>query len=182
MGCCSSSAPLGEQGTRPGSLKLEFLFLDESVCKPCGGTGQALDEALQIVAAPLEALGVTLEVERIHVATREDAIAHQLVASPTIRIDGVDIDPDTTQGECASCGEIAGGQTTVNCRTWHWKGKVYSSAPVGKIVESILNAATAGTRETSGCCADTVGGDAYALPENLDGFFRARDTGKARCC
>ena len=83
-------------------------------------------------------------------------------------------------GECASCGEIAGEQTTVTCRTWHWKGEVYSSAPVGKIVESILNAATAGTRETSACCSDT--GDAYALPENLDGFFRARDDGEARCC
>lgn len=177
MGCCSSSATTASTVNQPNVLKLDFLFLDESVCKPCGGTGQALDEAVALVAAPLDALGLTLEVNRIHVATREEAIAHRLETSPTIRINGVDIDPARTQGECGSCGDIAGGQTTVNCRTWHWRGEVFSSAPTGKIVEAIMAAAT-----TQPCCSQDDGQDAYALPDNLESFFEARDNGEQRCC
>ncbi len=182
MGCCSGSSARDTRADKQTTLKLDFLFLDESICKPCGGTGQALDEAVEIVAAPLAALGARLEVRRIHVATREDALAYQLETSPTIRINGVDIDPDQTQGECGSCGDIAGGETTVNCRTWHWKGQVYSAAPTGKIVEAILSAATAQSQDVSSCCADTYGRSTYTLPDNLESFFRARDKGEQRCC
>ena len=182
MGCCSGSTSMNTPKTGQNTLKLDFLYLDESVCKPCRGTGQALDEAVEIVAAPLAALGVTLEVERIHVATREDAIAHELSSSPTIRIDGVDIDRDTTQGACGDCSDLAGGQTTVNCRSWHWHGEDYSSAPTGKIVEAILSAATAQGRDASGCCADAGVPGNFVLPENLERFFRARDNNEKLCC
>lgn len=182
MTCCGTTASSDATETRPDILNLEFLFLDESVCKPCGGTGQALDEAVAVTAAPLAALGIALNVDRIHVATREAAIRYQLLTSPTIRLDGVDIDPELTEGECGSCGDIAGGQTTVNCRTWHWKGEVYSSAPTGKIVEAILNAATARNQASSGCCGATSEKEAYSLPGNLEGFFQARENGEHRCC
>ncbi len=177
MSCCSNSARIETNESNPEVLSLEFLFLDEDICKPCGGTGKALDEAVEIVAAPLQALGIALEVERIHVATREDAIAHKLITSPTIRINGQDIDLMTTQEECSTCSEIAGGKTTVDCRTWHWKGNVYSSAPTGKIVEAILSAAI------PGCNADTEDlHDSYELPENLNRFFRARSGDGACSC
>ena len=182
MGCCSTSATRNETVNKPSAIELEFLFLDESICKPCGGTRQALAEAVEVVAAPLAALGVALEIKKIHVASREDAIMHQLVTSPTIRINGVDIDPDQTQSECGSCGEIAGGQTTVNCRTWHWKGEVYSSAPSEKIVEAILKTATPCDQSLSGCCEETGKQAAYSLPNNLDGFFLARDNDEQICC
>ena len=62
MGCCSGSTSMNTPKTGQNTLKLDFLYLDESVCKPCRGTGQALDEAVEIVAAPLAALGVTLAI------------------------------------------------------------------------------------------------------------------------
>lgn len=181
MTCCVSSASPDIVQLDPTVLSLDFLFLDETVCKPCGSTGGALDEAVAIVARPLEALGTTLEIQKVHVANRQDAITHKLVTSPTIRINGIDIDPAVTQGECGSCGDIAGGTTTVNCRTWQWRGETYSSAPTGKIVEAILKEATRADRSV-GCCVEDGEGVAYTLPQNLEQFFQAREAGTPRCC
>ena len=146
---------------------------------------KGLDEAAAIVAEPLAAMGKSLEVHRVHVANRQDAIAHELVASPSIRLNGIDIDPAVTQGECGSCGDIAGGTTTVNCRTWRWGGETHSAAPTGLIVHAILAEATR-TAQPSPSCADTEaekeGRARYTLPQNLDRFFQARDAGESRCC
>ena len=185
MTCCTSSASPDTNHLEPDVLTLEFLFLDETVCKPCGSTGRALDEAVAIVAEPLAAMGKALEVQRVHVANRQDAIAHELVASPTIRLNGSDIDPAVTQGACGSCGDIAGGATTVNCRTWQWRGETHSAAPTGMIVHAILAKATK-TVQASSCCVETEAEKEargrYTLPQNLDRFFQARDAGEKRCC
>ncbi len=181
MTCCASTASPDTIQRDPTVLNLEFLFLDETVCKPCSSTGGALDAAVAIVAEPLAAIGKTMEVRRVHVANRLEAVAHKLVTSPTIRINGIDIDPAVTQGECGSCGDIAGGTTTVNCRTWQWRGETHSSAPTGKIVEAILIEATRIER-SAGCCAESDVGAAYTLPQNLEQFFQAREAGETRCC
>lgn len=182
VACCSTSPSAAAQGSDGGALNLQFLFLDENVCKPCGGTGRALDEAVRIVAEPLAALGVALDVRRVHVVTREDALAHQLSLSPTIRINGVDIDPDQTEGECGSCGEIVGGQTAVNCRTWRWRGEVFSAAPVGKIVAAILGAAARLVDGGASCRPKSSPQIDYVVPENLENFFKAGQAGDRLCC
>ncbi|MEL6478595.1 MAG: DUF2703 domain-containing protein [Pseudomonadota bacterium] len=168
--CCTETAANRD-------LTLEFLFLDQTICKPCSGTGRALDEAAEIVAAPLAALGTSLEIVRTHVATRSDAIAHRLEISPTLRIDGEDIDPARSEGVCGTCGDLAGGATTVTCRTWHWRGTEYPAAPTGLIVEAILKAAVAGTSPSAPEAEGT-----YTLPGNLDAFFDARREGRPACC
>lgn len=179
MTCCNETT---SQDSADRTLRLDFLFLDETVCKPCGATGTALDEAAALVAGPLAAMGLALDIRRIHVATRDDAVAHRLITSPTIRINGDDIDPAQAQGACGSCGALAGGTTTVDCRTWTWRGDVYPSAPTGMIVDAILTAAVVGRRAASACCAPTRVEPEYTLPENLDGFFQARERGEPRCC
>ena len=57
MTCCMNSISPDTNQLEPTVLKLDFLFLDETVCKPCGSTGRALDEAVAIVAEPLSAMG-----------------------------------------------------------------------------------------------------------------------------
>lgn len=166
----------------PIAVRMSFLFLDENLCRPCGGTGQALDEAARIVAAPLAAIGATLEIDRIHVSTLESAIAHRLTTSPTLRINGADIDPDPKEGACGDCGEIAGGRTTVHCRVWRWRGADHVAAPVGLIVEAILAAATRPAETAAVCDAPARSEAEYAPPENLVGFFQARDAGERLCC
>ena len=182
MTCCKNLASNEAPHTETKTLRLEFLFLDETVCKPCSGTGRALEEAIEIVAKPLESSGRSLEINRVHIATRQDAISNRLIMSPTIRINGVDIDPDQTQGACGSCGDIAGGRTTVDCRTWTWCGEVHTSAPTGKIVEAILRSAIMRTETMVDCRASKDQPGEFALSENLEAFFVARESGEARCC
>ncbi|MEM0923976.1 MAG: DUF2703 domain-containing protein [Pseudomonadota bacterium] len=157
-------------------LRLDFLFLDETICAPCTRTGRALDQATKIVAAPLAALGTRLEITRIHVASRAAAVERRLEISPTLRLDGSDIDPYRTQWKCVTCGGPAGGATTVNCRTWHWRSETYAAAPVGLLIEAILRAALDGPRKPE------MPKDTYALPGNLAAFFEARSSGRAACC
>ena len=182
MGCCSQSNANDNRNTGTSDLQVQFLFLDEDVCQPCSGTAQALDEAVQITSAPLAAMGVELKVTKTHVVDKEQAIAQKLLTSPTIRINGNDIDPAITEGECGTCGDLAGGKTTINCRTWEWRGEVYQNAPVGKIVEAIMDAAVSATKIQTACCSGEVVQDDYIIPENLEAFFVARYNNDKSCC
>lgn len=183
MDCCTQqSAGAGLSCADSGTLRIDFLFLDETVCNPCSGTGRALDEAIALTVAPLNAMGLELVLKRIHV--RDEAMARdfQLLVSPTIRVNGNDIDPARTVEACGTCGEIAGGQTTVTCRNWHWRGEVYKAAPAGRIVEAILQAGVSITSGDSSCCPNKDLDDAYALPKNLKGFFANRQGQGNTCC
>lgn len=157
------------------SLKVEFLFLDNNTCQPCSGTGRALEEAIEITAAPLAAMGVDLHLEKIHVVDKAIAQEHKFLTSPTIRINGHDIDPARTEELCSSCGDLTNGKTAVDCRNWHWRGTTHKSAPIGKIVEAIMAAAT---NNITALSADTSNADTYIIPENLESFFNARQSGK----
>ena len=181
MGCCDQSNSTNLK-TGTSDLLVQFLFLDENVCQPCSGTADALDEAVQITAASLAAMGVDLKVEKSHVIGKEEAIAQKLLTSPTIRINGTDIDPNLTEGECGTCGDLAGGTTTVNCRTWEWRGEVYQNAPIGKIVEAIMDAAVSANKTQSSCCSGETVEDDYVIPENLEAFFVARQNNEKSCC
>lgn len=182
MGCCGQTNTNDNKITGKSDLLVQFLFLDEDICKPCSGTAEALDEALEITSAPLAAMGVELKVEKVHVIDKEEAVLRKLLSSPTIRINGEDIDSALTEGECGTCGDLAGGKTTVNCRTWEWRGEVYQTAPVGKIVESIMDAAVSATKTQSACCSGEVTEDDYVIPENLEAFFVARQNNEKSCC
>ena len=182
MGCCNEAKSNVEMKNGTSDLLVEFLFLDEDVCQPCSGTARALEEAVQITSAPLVAMGLTLQISKIHIINQEKAITHKFLSSPTIRINGKDIDPARTEGECGSCGELAGGKTTVNCRNWDWRGEVYQNAPIGKIVEAILEAAVKATKTGIESGDSKVTDDHYVIPQNLEGFFQAREKNEKSCC
>ncbi len=121
-------------------------------------------------------MGVTLRVNKTHMVDRKTAIAHAFLSSPTIRVNGVDIDPARTEDDCPSCGTLTGDKVAVDCRTWHWRGEVYKAAPVGKILEEVL----AAHRAPDACCGSDT--PAYTLPDNLDGFFTARESNAKLGC
>ena len=181
MPCCDRANSRAETTSLPGELTLDFLFLDDTVCRPCTGTEAAINEAVDTTRAPLEALGLALKLRKIHVANKQEAITHRLQSSPTIRLEGVDIAPALQEADCGDCGALAGGETPVTCRTWPWQGTDHRSAPVGLIVNAIMRAAV----ERSGhddCCAPRAEEGDYELPDNLNRFFDAGDAGARRCC
>lgn len=88
-GCCGSTEQ--NQVEEKNKIIIDFLYLDLNVCNRCQGTDQGLEEAIEDVAKVLESAGVEIVVNKIHINSKEKAIQHRFVTSPTIRVNGRDI-------------------------------------------------------------------------------------------
>ncbi len=69
------------------------------------------------------------------VQTPQEAKEHALLSSPTIRLNGRDIAEDIHESLCESCGELTGNTISVDCREWHYRGRVVlsrASAPADR--------------------------------------------------
>jgi len=165
--CCCGPAVV-ESGKR--QVVIDFLYLDLEVCTWCKGTGDSLEGALAQVENVLQAGGVAVVVNRIHVDSEDKAMRHRFASSPTIRVNGRDIQMEGKESKCESCGDLCGDD--VNCRIWLYQGKEYTSPPPAMIVDAIL-------REVYGQpVAAAESGEPFVLPDNLRKFFRAMQNKK----
>ncbi len=155
--------------TRPTDrLRIDFLFLDLESCARCKGTDASLDSALEVVRDVLAARGTEVEVNKVHVATAEQARALRFVSSPTVRVNGRDIALELRESPCRSeaCTDGCGESTA--CRVWVHEGREYTQAPVAMIVDAVL-------REIHGETAgDYEPAAEFKLPENLERFFAGK--------
>jgi hypothetical protein len=154
------------------NLDIEFLYLDLSVCERCQGTEVGLEDALVEVSRVLELSGVSATVRKTHVQTEEQARALGFVSSPTIRINGQDIQVDrgnpmdVKESPCG-CGSALCGEE-IDCRDWVYRGDEFETSPVGLIVAAILREAFAPEE------AAAEPSPASEVPENLKKFFAAK--------
>lgn len=132
-GCCDASTDMKAENKR---IIIDFLYLDLSVCIRCQGTDTNLDEALEEVSKVLEATGVEVILNKINVLSEELARQHKFISSPTIRVNGNDIQIDAKESLCESCGDLCGDE--VDCRVWVYQGKEYTIPPKAMIIEAIL--------------------------------------------
>jgi hypothetical protein len=126
---------------RPRDVTVELLSLDRPTCGRCRGTEAALDGALSAVRPALALAGAGVSVDRVRVDSLETARDHGFEVSPTVRVDGRDVQPDveTTACDCASDGEVP-------CRVWRYRGETHESAPAGLLADALLRAAYGGGR------------------------------------
>lgn len=150
-------------------LAIEFMYIDLTVCDRCLGADATLEEAIAEVANVLKATGHEIDVRKILVETEEQARALGFVSSPTIRIDGHDIQLDGKESLCESCGDVCGEE--VDCRVWVWQGREYTTPPKAMIVDAILRHVYGGRQEARKPTAD--------VPDNLKKFFAAK---RGQCC
>jgi hypothetical protein len=169
-GCCSEPSNHNQQKRK---LTIDFLYLDLNVCVPCQGADGSLDEAVADVATDLETTGITLETNKIHITSAEQAIEYKFYSSPTIRINGRDIQLETKEALCESCGDLCGDE--VDCRIWLYQGKEYTVPPKAMLVEAIL-------REVYGNATSAPANEQYVLPENLKKFFSSMEKKAANQC
>ncbi len=162
INCCVS----GERQEK--KLTIEFMYIDLTVCDRCLGTDASLEEAVAEVASVLMATGFEIEVLKILVETEEQARDLGFVSSPTIRINGQDIQLDVKESLCESCGDVCGDE--VDCRVWVWQGQEYTTPPKAMIVDAILRHVYGGQQETQQILKE--------VPDNLKKFFAA----KRKCC
>ncbi|MGE5504139.1 MAG: DUF2703 domain-containing protein, partial [Actinomycetota bacterium] len=121
-------------------MTVDLLYIDRDVCTRCQGADTALDEALADAVPVLRAMGIEVEVRRTLVETENMAIEHRLESSPTIRINGQDIQPQVEETVCESCGTLV-ASGAVDCRVWTWQGQQFTAPPKGLIVEALMRAA-----------------------------------------
>jgi hypothetical protein len=147
-------------------LAIEFLYADLTVCTRCRETDRNLEEAISEVAKIVRATGVDVMVKKIHVQSEEQAQTLGFVSSPTIRINGKDIQFELKESPCDSCGDLCG--ENVLCRVWTYQGKEYTAAPKPMIIEAILKKVYGGEDRTPKA---SKGGK---VPDNLKRFFAAK--------
>lgn len=162
-GCCDD-AKVTDDKTR--HIVIDFLYLDLSVCTRCQGTDTSLDEALAEVSKILEATGVEVQVNKINVLNEDLAIQHSFVSSPTIRVNGSDIQMDFKESLCESCGDLCGDE--VDCRVWVYQGREYTVPPKAMIIEAILKEVYGGDKGIN------VKMQEYVLPQNLKNYYNAK--------
>jgi hypothetical protein len=136
-----------------------------------------LENAVRLLAPAAEAMGIDLKYQAIVVQSEDEAKQHALVSSPTIRINGRDIAQDIRESVCESCGDLTDNNTVVDCREWHYRGKVYSSAPLPMLLEVIMGAMLNFDQEPPVTPARLE-----ELPENLKAYFQNRKGGGNSCC
>lgn len=141
---CSLAAPTAQSDKASASipkprLTIEFMYLDRTVCAPCQLTEANLEAALMEAAGSLDAIGVEVDLRKIHIQSLEQALALGFALSPTIRVNGVDIPLDSQADSCATCSKISG--TPTDCRVWLYQGHAYDAPPQAMLVEALLEAA-----------------------------------------
>lgn len=160
--CCSNES---DNDVKKRNIVIDFLYLDVSVCERCQETDKNLDEALIEVSNVLKSTGVEVTANKINVNTEELARKYKFLTSPTIRINGNDIQLDYKESLCESCGDLCGDD--VDCRVWIYQGKEYTKPPKAMIIEAIL-------KEVYGGSIAKQEELDYIIPENLIKFYNAK--------
>lgn len=144
-------------------INIDFLYLDLSTCAPCRGTESILDEAIEDITDILRLTEVDLIVNKVNVISEEQAIEYRFLSSPTIRINGRDMEFEVKESHCQTCSDLSGAET--GCRVWIYQGNEYNSPPKGMLIEAILKEVY---RETS---IDNSVDEDYIIPNNLKNFY-----------
>ena len=104
-------------------IRIEFFYWED-----CPSHGHAWDR----LQAILEEKGLKAEVVRIEIRTDQDARQWDFCGSPTIRINGIDIDPNGAQGQ----------RIGLNCRIYHTPDGRVSPLPSEEMILKAIEQAT----------------------------------------
>lgn len=161
-GCCKDSGCCSPEPEKK-NLIIDFLYLDLSVCERCRGTDSNLDDAISDVSSVLTSAGYDVVVNKVNITSADLAEKYTFMSSPTIRINGKDIEADVMESNCTDCGSLCGD--SVDCRIFRYEGADYDLPPKAMIINAIL-------KEVYGSKSEPAKTEhSYVLPENLRLFF-----------
>ncbi len=101
------------------ALKIEFLFWEE-----CPSHGTALDRLESV----LEREKVSARIDRVEIRTDEDAKRWGFCGSPTIRINGEDMDPEGARAQ----------RVGLNCRIYHTPEGSVTPVPTEEMIRAAI--------------------------------------------
>ena len=116
--------------------QIDILYFDS-----CPGWRAAEQRVRQVLIQA--GLDGAVAVRLVPVETEEDAQAHRFLGSPTVRVDGDDIDPAAAQ--CTAFG--------LQCRLYDSKGRLGGLPPTNLIRSALgLELFDSDTTEAAACC------------------------------
>lgn len=137
MFCLSRRKPINRMNPTM-FMKIEVLYILD--CPWCVKTGGLVRESVR-------ELGVKADVKGILIDSDGKARKHDFAGSPTVRINGKDIQEDAGKARCLPCEELAeyakGATDFVKqecgcgCRVYFYRGRQYPYPPKGMIKEAI---------------------------------------------
>jgi len=120
-------------------MKVQLLYILD--CPWCVKTKKLIRESL-------EELGVEAGLEEILIDSDEKAEKYEFLGSPTVRINGKDIQEEVSKGQCLPCEEIVEyeqestdfvkQECRCGCRIYFYKGNQYPYPPKEMIQEAIM--------------------------------------------
>lgn len=151
------------------NIVVDLLYLDLSVCTRCQDTESSLDDSLSDVVTLLENIGKKIQLNKIHIETKEQAIKHHFLSSPTIRVNGRDIQMEVKENHCSTCSSLTSG-ASVDCRLWIYNDKKYTVPPKEMIIDEILKEIYS-PKNSDSLEVQTE----HVLPKNLVEYFAKKD-------
>lgn len=143
-------------------IEVDFLYLDLSVCERCMGTDDNLEEAINLLRPLVKELGFEIVLNKINITSKELAIRHKFLSSPTIRINGRDICLNVKENACGCCSDLSGND--VDCRVFVYDEKEYTTPPKSMIIDAVLSKLYLPEKSAGKA-------EAYVFPGNLEVFF-----------
>lgn len=150
------------------SINIDFLYLDTTICTRCQDTETNLDDSLNDVAEVLNNIGFQVKLNKIHIETKDQAIKQKFVSSPTIRVNGHDIQIEVVESHCSTCSSLT-NDAAIDCRVWNYNGKRYSAPPKELIIDRILKDIYQPSEMRK------INDSNYVLPKNLREYFLKKD-------
>lgn len=119
-----------------------MLFFED-----CPNLELATNRARQAIET-IESAGGSAELHLVRIEGEQDAFARGFLGSPTIRVDGLDVEPSAS-------GRLDFG---VRCRLYHVDGQIEGAPPVAWIEAALRgeDIASTGVRATGDCCSVDV--------------------------
>lgn len=116
-------------------MKIQFLYFSD-----CPNHEIARKNLMEAIA---EAKIQDYHIEEIEIKTEEEAIKYKFPGSPTIRVNGIDVDPNY----------VDKGDYGLMCRVYRINEKFYGAPPKEIIKEALEEARFyGGIKEAGGCC------------------------------
>lgn len=119
-------------------MKIEILYILD--CPWCLRTKESVRKGLK-------ELGADADVKEILIDSGEKSVKHDFVGSPTVIIDGKDIQEEVSRGRCLPCEKLAEHtkkatgfvkqECACGCRTYFYKGRRYPYPPKEMIKDAV---------------------------------------------
>lgn len=110
--------------------KLNIQLLHSESC-------HSYQKALAEIYKARDEFGLMAEVEVILVDSQEKALDYKFLGSPTIKINGTDLEPEL---------EATGNFTTDACRAYFYEGSLYDYPPKEMLINALKPFAVFGTK------------------------------------